>query len=224
MDNVIPGVTLELNKESDKSIKLSIDPDRKSIKDSVIAFIGYYNQLLTNIQIFTRTDENIVDSVEYFTEEEKKKAKERLGVLQGDVTLMQLKSRLQQIMMDPYPAGENAQISLLAQIGVSTNAAPLARSGGMDASKLRGYLEINEQILDGVLKNNLPAVQKLFGNDTDGDLVIDSGVAYAVDIHARPYIQSGGIIAQRLNNLETQIGRANQEIENYNKKLAQKEQ
>ncbi|TFG65289.1 MAG: flagellar hook-associated protein, partial [Spirochaetales bacterium] len=182
--------------------------------------------------ILTRTDGSVIENIDYFTDEERKTATGRLGILQGDITLNQLRNSLQRIMMDPYDTGnvENTagaagpSLSLLAQIGISTNSVQPGTGVSIDAAKLRGYLEINETALDENISSRLQSIRNLFGRDRDGDLVVDSGVAWAVDAYARPYTQSGGILATRLRNLDTQISRNSSDIETLNMQLSRKEQ
>ncbi|RKX78380.1 MAG: flagellar hook protein FliD, partial [Spirochaetes bacterium] len=221
IDDLIPGVSLELVSESEKSVNLKVEPDRETIKEKIITLVGNYNQLLTDLHILTRVDESIIEDIEYFTEEERKAAREKLGLLQGDITLNQLKSRLQTIMMNSYPT--NDEINLLARIGISTSAARPGTTTALRIASLRGYLEINEDVLDEMLRKNLPAVEKLFGFDSNGDLIVDSGVAYSIDSYGKPYTQSGGIIGQKIQNLNSRISQTNTDIENYNRRLESKE-
>lgn len=224
ISDVMPGVALHLKKEGGGSVNLSIEPNRELVKDSLISFVGYYNQLFTELNILSRVDSSVVEAIQYFTPEERKAATERLGSMQGDITLNQLKNSLQRIMMEPYDTGEGNTLRLLAQIGISTNSALPGTATAVDASKLKGYLEINETILDQNLSDQLPVVRNLFGRDTDGDLVTDTGVAYAIDAFAKPYTQSGGILASRLRNIDSQIDRTNKDIASLTDKLDTKEQ
>lgn len=223
IDDAIPGVTLSLKKPGDGKIKLSIEPDREKVKDAIIAFVGTYNRQMAQINILTRKDEAVLNEITYLKEDEREKAKEKLGLLQGDVGLMQLKNTFQSILMNPYPTRLGRDLSLLSHIGISTNA-QVGGGRGIDVSKLRGYLEINEPVLDTALQKNFQAVKDLFGYDSDGDLVPDTGVGVAMDTFLRPYVQTGGIISTKLTTLDTQISSANRRIESYNQYLNRYEQ
>ena len=216
VEDVIPGVTLNLRRESPEEVAITVGPDQEAIKDSLIEFVGYYNQLMRDINILTGTDPGVVQEIDYFTDEEREAALERLGALQGDSTLTQLKSRLRTIMMNAYPT-EDPGLNVLAQVGISTNAS--GAGGGFDASRLRGYLEINESELDVAIERDVQSLQQLFGRDTDGDLVRDTGVAVEIDQYVRPYVQVGGILAARESGLDTQIGRTEDQIEDYGRRL-----
>ncbi|HOV63000.1 MAG TPA: flagellar filament capping protein FliD [Spirochaetia bacterium] len=222
IDDIIPGVTLNLHKAGEKEVKIDVKPDTEKMKEAIITFVGHYNQLLKDIQILTSRDEAVIAEIEYLSDDEKKEAEKRLGLMQGDMTLQQMKNSLQRIMMDPYPTSKGRDLSLLAQIGISTNSGSFG--GAPDARKLRGYLEINEQTLDNALKDNPSAVQELFGSDTNNDLVVDSGVAYAIDTYARGYTQTGGILALKISGLDRAIERNQRDIETYTAKLEQKQE
>ncbi|HUZ16780.1 MAG TPA: flagellar filament capping protein FliD, partial [Spirochaetia bacterium] len=114
------------------------------------------------------------------------------------------------------------KMALLAQIGISTDTSKTF--SGVDISKLRGYLEIDEQKLDSALKNDLPAVKQLFGNDTTGDFVINSGAAYMVDHYLQAFNQTGGIIAEKIQSYNQTITQTNQQIDTLKQQLTQKEQ
>lgn len=63
-------------------------------------------------------------------------------------------------------------------------------------------------------------MKQLFGNDTTGSLVVNSGVAYTLDNLLRPYMQTGGIFPDRLTNLDSRIASNSRSIEDYKAKLA----
>jgi flagellar hook-associated protein 2 len=217
IDDVIPGVTLELRRESEEDIEVTVEPDRDLVKDSLIEYVARYNQIIRDVNILTRTDPTIIDEIQYFSDEERETYTERLGMFQGDITLNTLKSRLQTIAMSPYETRAGNDVSLLAQIGISTNAS--GGSSGVNISRLRGYLEINEDVLDQALADNFLAVKELFGVDTDGDLVIDQGAAFAVDNFVNPYVQIGGIVANRTSRYDGLISETTDDISDYEEYL-----
>lgn len=222
IDDLLPGVNLHLKRASSDPVELTIEPNQELIKDSIINFVGYYNQLMTEINILTQENDEIIQEVNYFTDDEREAAEERLGTFRGDITLSQMKNRLQQTMMNSYPTRAGREMALLSQIGISTNASGANR--GFDASRLRGYLEIDENTLDEVLNQHPEAAQELFGRDTDGDKIIDTGVAYQVDAYLRPFTQTGGILDSKFSRLDTQIDQTKDEIEDYKEHLTDYEQ
>ncbi len=146
------------------------------------------------------------------------KAKANLGLFFGDLSLQQLKGSMQNVMMNPYPTSLGRDLSLLAQVGISTDTrAP--GSAGIDRTRLRGYLEVDEPKLTAAIAQHAEAVKELFGNDTTGDLVVDSGAAFKLDALLRPYVQTGGILPQRASTLDTRIAQSNREITDYKARL-----
>jgi flagellar hook-associated protein 2 len=218
IDDLIPGVTLTLKAPSDTPVELAVKHDVEGIKKQVMGLVGSYNQIITDLDVLTRKDESIIENATYLTDDERKKARDNLGLLFGDLSLQQLKSSMQNIMMNPYPTSLGRDLSLLAQIGISTDTrAPGA--GGIDKTRLRGYLEIDEQKFTAEVEKHAEAVHQLFGNDTTGDLVVDSGAAFKLDTLLTPYVAIGGIMPQRATTLDQQIAASDRDIANYKRKL-----
>jgi flagellar hook-associated protein 2 len=90
----------------------------------------------------------------------------------------------------------------------------------LDKSKLRGYLQLDETKLEQALARNAEWVKQLFGNDTNKDLAVDSGLAFSTDTYLGPYVATGGIVANRVSALNDSLARKSREIEAYNRHLA----
>jgi flagellar hook-associated protein 2 len=221
--DLIPGVTLDLKAAGDKPVELAVQKDLEGIKNSLIRFFGTYNDLLTQVDILTRKDEAVIQDAQYLNDAEREQAGKELGLFTGNVTLMQMKSRLQRIMMDPYPTDAGRELALLAQIGITTSGGVFQTTGTVDKSKLRGYLQLDEAKLEQALGRNAGWVKQLFGNDTNKDLAVDSGAAFSTDSYLKPYADTGGIVANRVNTLSDSITRKNREIDAYNRHLAEYE-
>ena len=223
IDDLVPGVTLNLKSAGEKPVRLDVAPDREAAKEAVIAFVGNYNRLMADINILSRPDERLISEISYFTEEEKKTAKDRLGLFQGDSTLGLLRTSLQRTMMEPYETAAGAELALLSQVGVATDARRPGGGAGFDAARMRGYLEIEEDLLDKALAERFDAVKQLFGNDTDGDLIADSGAAFRLDNLLKPYVETGGILSLKTGTLDRQIASEKKSIESLDKQLVAKE-
>ena len=124
--------------------------------------------------------------------------------------------------MNSYGDG-NSTIRLLAQLGISTDSAKSGSGQGYNVSKMRGYLEIDEETLDKTLATNFEAVRDLFGKDSDGDLVVDSGVAYRLDSIIKPFVETAGIISLKTDTLDKQISADKSKIATLDTQLADKE-
>jgi flagellar hook-associated protein 2 len=227
--DVVPGVTLNLLAPSTAPVTVKVEPDRKAIKDTVIAFLAGYNRLVTDILVLTTIKPDnpasspiLQDAVD-LTDDDKKKAESRLGKFQGDIGLNQLKNTMQRIMMDPYKT-DGSPFTLLAQIGISTNSSPGAGSDRVNTSKLRGYMEMDEAKFDAAVAQDLNGVKKLFGNSLDGTLIVNSGAAYSIDELLKPSTQLGGFNAMKISSLDSQIKSKTQEMADYNDYLARYQQ
>ncbi|GHT97376.1 flagellar hook-associated protein 2 [Spirochaetia bacterium] len=223
IDDLVPGVSLTVKGASEKPVKLGVVPDRESIKDAVISLVANYNRLMAEVNVLTRNDETIITELSYLSSDEQESLRERMGVFSGDTTLNQFKSALQRAMTAPYPTTTDQDLSMLAQIGIGTDVRRAGASSGYDAARLRGYLEIDEKVLDEALETKLPAIQQLFGLDTDGDLIVDSGIAYAMDRLAQPYVQTGGLITLKTGTIDSKISQDQKRIETMDRQLAAKE-
>ena len=221
INDVIPGITLNVKGISERPIELKISGDTEKVKESIISFVGNYNRLLAEINILTRNDDRLVDELSYLTSDESSEMKKRLGTFSGDTTLNSLKNNLQRTVSAPYPTSLERELALLAQIGISTNA---NRVSGYDISRMRGYLEIDEKALDAALENKIPAIRELFANDTSGDLLADTGVAFNVDTLLKPFVDVGGIISLKTTTLDSRISQDEKRVSTMERQLAAKEQ
>jgi flagellar hook-associated protein 2 len=223
IDDLVPGLTLTVKAPSDRPVKLEVVPDRESVKEAVISLVGNYNRLMAEMNVLTRNDDRLVQELSYLSPEEQEEMRKKLGAFAGESTLVQLKTGLQRAITGSYLTSMDRDLAMLPQIGIGTDVRKAGATTGYDPSRLRGYLEIDEKTLDTALETNLPAIQQLFGYDTDGDLIIDSGVAYMLDQLAKPYVETGGIITLKTGSIDSRITQDNRRIETMDRQLAAKE-
>jgi flagellar hook-associated protein 2 len=224
VDDLIPGVTLNVRGVSLRPVTLGIEPDREEIKNSIISLVGNYNRLMAEMNVLTRSDAAIIEELSYLSEDEREAMEARLGAFSGDSILSQFKNSLQRVASVPYQtSGEEQDYILLAQIGVSTDVRRAGMGGGYDPARLRGYLEIDEKVLDAALETKLPVIRQLFGYDTDGDLIIDSGLAYSIENLSRPYVESGGFISLKTGTIDSRISQDRRRIDTMDRQLAARE-
>ncbi len=221
VDDLIPGVTLSLLAPTTEPVTLEVHRNAELIKKQILEYIGAYNRSLTDIDILTRKDEQVIADAQYLTDDERKTAEANLGLLSAETTLTRLKSSLQQLMMNPYPTSLGRELTLLAQAGIATDLR--SPGSGIDKTRLRGYLEVDDAKLDKAIATTPDALRELFGNDTDGDLVVNAGVGYAMDTMLRPYVQSGGVFATRTVTIDSQIARTNKQIKDLQADLEDKQ-
>ena len=232
IDDLIPGVTLNVRGVSERPVELSVRADTESVKEAIISFVGSYNRLIAEINVLTtrnvsstmtnrgNSGDRIVEELTYLTADEAAAMKSRLGVFSGDSTLGNLKNNLMRTVTAPYPTSLERDLTLLAQIGISSNA---GNNTGYDMSQLRGYLQINEKTLDAALESRIPAIRELFANDTTGDLLADTGVAFNVDALVRPFVETGGIVALKTSTIDSRISQDERRVTTLDRQLAAKE-
>ncbi|MBN2738742.1 MAG: flagellar filament capping protein FliD [Spirochaetales bacterium] len=219
IDDLLPGVNLTLHEASDQKVNLDIKRDIDKIVSSVVEFVGNYNNTLTYIDVLSRNDERVLDDLQHLEEDEMEKNKERLGQLQGDITLMQIRRSLANTMMSPYRTREGSDLSMLTQLGISTTAGKPGSFGSVDTNRLRGYLEIDDEILAEALGRFPDGIKDFFGMDSDGDLVVDSGLGFTLDYQIKPYTETGGILTMKNDSFEKRIDTKKDEIDDYNEYL-----
>lgn len=220
IDDLIPGVTLNLYDSTTKTETIQVKPDTEHAKEAIISFVGNYNRVMAELNILTQGKDEIITEIQYFTDDETKKAEANLGLLLGDTTLTGLKNTLQRITSSSYRANDYSLVTLLSQLGISTKS---QAGGAVEFSKLRGYLEIDEKKLDEALSKNIEEVKNLFGFDSDGDLVVDSGLSHSIDKTLTPYVQTGGIFTTRTSGLASKITTTEKKIAQLDVQLEKKE-
>ena len=221
IDDIVADVTLNIKNKTERTATIEIKPDTESAKEALITLIGTYNKVVAEINILTQNKPEIIDELNYLTDDEIEQYEKWLGMFQSDFSLTNGKSTMQTIMASPYQVDANTSISMLSQIGISTSADSYS---GYSASKLRGYLEIDEAKLDSALESNLLEIKNIFGYDSDGDLIIDSGIAYRLDKQLQGFVQTGGILATKISGLDTRISSSESKIEKLETQLESKEQ
>jgi flagellar hook-associated protein 2 len=233
INDIIPGVTVTAKGVSDKPVRLGVSTDREGIKNAIIQLVGNYNRLMVEINVLsarsvysgsglrTSVDDTVLNELTYLTDDEKEEMKVRLGVFHGDNTLNNLKNNLRRTVSAPYPTDEERDLAMLAQIGISTYI--LGSTPGYNPANMRGYLQIDESKLDAALEQHLPAIRQLFGSDTTGDRLVDSGVAFNLDSLSRPFVETGGIVSLKMGTIDSQISQDRRRLDTMDRQLAAKE-
>jgi len=235
IDDILPGVTLTARRASDRPVTITVEGNTDAIKDSIIAFVGNYNRLMAEINVLTAPaqstglnsnptrDARIIEELTYLTPAEAAAMRERLGAFSGDSTLVQMRSNLMRIVGAPYPTSSERGQSLLAQIGISTDVQWGGASSGFDSARLRGYLQIDERSLDNALATQLPVVRELFGSDSSGNRLVDTGIAFNVDAITWEHSRTAGIFSLKTDTLNANITQETRRIQSLNNQLAQRE-
>ncbi|MCR5724684.1 MAG: flagellar filament capping protein FliD [Treponema sp.] len=223
IDDIVPHVTLNIHDATERTATIKIEPDKEAAKDALINFVGTYNQVIAEMNILSQNKPEIVTELDYLSKDEQDAANERLGMFAGDFSLTNSKASMQAIVSANYRWSEAAVITMLSQIGISTRASSGGGSG-YSASQLRGYLEIDEKKLDQSLNDNLEYIKNIFGYDSDGDLIVDSGIGFALDKQLGAWVSTGGIISNKDKTLAQRITASETTIRKLESQLANKEQ
>lgn len=220
IDDVNDQITFTLNAPTADPVSLKVETDVETVKDKVIEFAYHYNKLLEDINVYTTKDDKVISELSYLDDTEKEAKKELLGTLQGDITLIQIKNRLQQIINNSYDIQSPNQISMLFQLGIGSN---LSAYSGYSASKMRGYLEIDENKLNDSVRNHIEDLEKIFGYDTNNDYITDNGIAYLLNQYLASFSKQGGIIDGKIQTFDQQITQQEKSITNFNERMEKKE-
>lgn len=165
VDDVIPGVTLNLKKAaSDTTVTLNITRDYEAVKEKIEEFVNAYNEAIEAINSHLKYNET---------------TKEPGGILFGDNTLKTIKSSLTKIILNKVS-------------GVADNFATLGLFGitiGRD-----GKLSINEGRFNGYLETNFEDLKKLFVADWSSTNSNLTYIYHTIDTQADTYnIQITGV-------------------------------
>jgi flagellar capping protein FliD len=221
-NDIIPGVSVTARGVSERPERVEIQSNRDEIKSSIITMVGNYNRLMAELNILTRTDDRLVDELVYLDRDEADEMRKRLGAFAGDTTLTQFRASLMRAVSSPYPTDAERDLALLSHIGISTNTGT-SGGAGYNASRLRGYLDIDEKALDLAIEQNLPAIRQLFASNTTGDGIVDTGVAVQVESLAKPLVEMGGIISLKTGTIDSKITQDKRRIDTMERQLAAKE-
>jgi len=206
INDLIKGITIYVFDKTNKEETLKVDRDYHGMVEAITDFLGQFNEYLTMINNETNSNPDMEGNP---------------GKFSGEYTLVMLASKLRGIMMNPHLTSYGDEIALLAQIGISTN---VYGSQGMDKSKLKGILEVNENLFIEKMEKYPIGVKELFGRDNDGDLIIDSGVAFEIETLLRGFTMKGqGFFDSKDKTLDYELEINQTEIKEYEEKLTKEE-
>ncbi|MDR3325695.1 MAG: flagellar filament capping protein FliD, partial [Spirochaetaceae bacterium] len=221
IDDLIPGLNLTLRGASASPVQLGVESNTEAVKDAIITFVGSYNRLMAELNVLTRRDDKLVAELTYLNDGERDELRGKLGLFAGDTALNKFRGDLVNAATASYQTAESGSV-MLANFGISTDARR-AGAAGYDPSRMRGYLEIDEKALDEAIGGNIDALKQLMGRDSDGDLIVDSGLAYSIDRTARPFVETAGVVTAKTGGLDTRIAASSRRLETIDRQLERKE-
>lgn len=121
---------------------------------------------------------------------------EQAGVLSGDATLRNLESQLRRIVGDQV-AGLEGTFDSLVSIGITTDE--------------QGRLSVDSATLESAIEQDLDAVVQLFTSD--------NGVVSQLESALSGYLGSDGVIANRIDGLNSRVDRINDQRADLERRL-----
>ncbi|PSV17692.1 flagellar hook protein [Photobacterium kishitanii] len=158
-EDVIEGVTLDLKKltgtsgsinpETDdidvKSVKITIESDEKSTKDSLKSFVDSYNSLMSTI-----------DKLTGFDADKDPDDPNRAGALNGDSLTRSVTTQMRNLLNEPIEI--NGKLYQMSDFGIS-----MQRDGTLE-------LEEDSDKLDDIISENFAVIGQFFAQEDSGFL------------------------------------------------------
>ncbi len=210
LDNLIQGVSIDLNTTSDEAVTLTVGRDLTAIEEKVNAFVKSFNDIIGRIDTQTRYNQET----------------EARGPLLGDSLAISLRSQLFSVVQT---VGDNVtgQYNRLSEVGITIGDG--GKSIKLDATKFREAYEADPASVEALFQT-----YELASSDTTQDLgdgitvtggtadrsFTSLGVIGKVEELARDYLDSvDGILTQRSKSLTTQVELQESRIEEFTSRL-----
>lgn len=226
IENIVPGLSLNLKGVTEGAVKLTVEQDQETIKKTITDFVNKYNE---TVRYFNeKLKEKSVEDKEL---DEMTESERRMGAFNGDRTLSQIRFGLLEQIVDPINDPDGV-FKVLSQIGIES----VIDSTGMNS----GTLKIDEKKLEEAIRNNPEGIARMFFNDVDGDgritrdddrKPVESGIAVRLLdyldglLDTRSYEHGkGGVVPRQQDVLETDIKFLQQRIDDFDRRMEQREQ
>ena len=189
--DLVTGVTLTLNEaDPGNPFALTVTQDFSTITEKVETFVAKYNAVVGTFDTLQSYDADAGSG----------------GILQGDSTTNQLRSRLQSLLYEGVD-GLSDGVNGLSRLGVEV---------GRD-----GTLTVNSDTLTTAVEENTDQVISFFSNDEDGN----DGIGRRFDDLLEGYLASStGLLATKEEGLQASIDDIGDQVERINFRLNKKEE
>jgi len=189
IDDVIPGVTLELQAVMADAASISIARDATGIKDKIRNIVQSYNDMVSDFGILSGPKSKDEDDI--FS-----------GSLRGDSTIRSVLGQVRQILFgESQTRGD--KIATFRDLGVSVNK--------------EGVVTLDESVLDAAVANNFEqVVQALAGRQTvteNDTTVIKRGLGADLSAKLRELMGPSGPIVNQSTSAESQVRRYEAQLE-----------
>lgn len=218
LTDVIKGLTLNLRGQSMADVTLTVESNSQTAIDKIKKFVDEYNGYIDFTSELTMADRTGKSP-------SKTNSTPKSGLFVGDMTILRLENSVKSTVASAYPSKAEEPVRVITQMGISTGAVNTA----WETIKA-GKLVVDEGKLNEVVLANPEGVRDFFGSDTDGDAIIDNGMAYQLTNVLKPFIMAGKNILQAkidfesyaIENNNERIERQNEHLKRYEDKLRRK--
>lgn len=213
MNQVIGGVTVDLNSVGTQPVTLSVSRDTSTIETAIGTFVSSFNTLVDKITSKTGYDPT----------------SDTKGPLLGDATTLQIQSGLYRVV-EGTATGVSSRFTRLSDVGITVG------TGGdlqFDQTKFEQALSTDYQgvadLVGGLVQSQAGSTNLGNGitvNDPDAPPVYTKlGVASGMENLCDSFINSvSGLLTRQNQTLQSQIDLQNQQISDLNDILARKKQ
>lgn len=210
LDNVVPGVTIDLKQASDAAVQVTITRDTDAMESTINEFIEAFNGALDRM-----------DRYDSFNSETKAR-----GVLFGDSTLSNVRSSLRS-MAQGQATGVSGQFQRLFQVGVRIGTGNRLT---FDRDKFREAIQADPSGVRDLFaakslvpKEPVEIFPGITVENTSDDEFSQLGVAEQLARLAENFTRSSdGTISRKTRTLDTQVEQSNKRIESFDLRLATK--
>lgn len=181
IDGLIDGVTLNLNSaEEGTTVTVQVAKDNTGTAEKIQAFVDAYNSIADTLVTYQDAGDE-----------------ESYGILFGDSTTRQLKSKLQSLLFSTVDTG-NSNLSYLSNLGVEM---------GDD-----GRLTFSESTFEDALEEDSEAVLNFFTAE-------DTGFSALINSTLEAYLDYDGILDSKIDGLGETVSRIEDKVDTLEDKL-----
>jgi len=208
----IPGVTLTFKGVMASAASIVVGspaPNTDVVQSKIQAFVDQYNSTVDFI--YSKLKEQKV--VNPTTDDDRAK-----GILKGDPGLESILTQLRGAIGNTF-TGAQPDLNQLCLVGLSTG--KTVGGGTISQDSIEGLLTLDSDKLSAMLTNRFSDVKKLFTNVTG---TYDSeGLAQRLDDLIRPQVQTGGVLAGRIDSEGSAISDLKQRQKDIETRVALRE-
>ena len=221
-NDLVDGLNITAKKVTPEAFATTIEVDKEGVVNAIANFIRAYNEVIDllndttqrplsrdirdGLETMNRTDLNDLATtlgIEFnvdMTDDALRKKLYYVGVFSGNGLVSTISQRVRMIVADSYETEYGEELALLDQIGINRG------NAGEDWSKVKkGFLQVDEEKFMNKIETQMDGIEELFSNDTTGDDIPDTGVAYAMSDFVTPYSQTRGIVENSITMTKSRL-------------------